>query len=81
MKDAEFGREFERQQIISEIAQSTYNLRVKAGLTQQDMADKSDTTQQVIARLESGRDTRIPSIDLLNRIAHAVGKNVRVSFA
>ena len=81
MNDPDFAREYERQQMISFIAQQFYMLRIEAGLTQKSMAEKSQTTQQVIARIESGKDQRIPSLDLLNRIAHAAGKNLSLSFS
>lgn len=81
MTDVEFSQEYEKQELISLIAQKAYNLRIEAGLTQQLMAEKSNTTQQVIARIESGKDQRMPSLDLLSRIAHAAGKHLRISFA
>jgi DNA-binding XRE family transcriptional regulator len=81
LKDLDFSREFEKQEMISQIAQKAYNLRLKAGLTQKAMAERSQTTQQVIARIESGKDQRVPSLELLNRIARAAGKHLEISFA
>ena len=81
LSDSGFSREFEKQKIISQIAQKAYQLRIGSGLTQKAMAEKSQTTQQVIARIESGRDQRVPSLELLNRIAHAAGKHLKISFA
>lgn len=81
VNDIEFSREYEKQEMISLIAQKAYNLRIEAGLTQKAMAEKSQTTQQVIARIEGGKDSRVPSLDLLNRIAHAAGRHLRISFA
>jgi DNA-binding XRE family transcriptional regulator len=43
--------------------------RVRAGLTQAQLADKMGTTQSVIARLESG--ARLPSVKTLLRFAKA----------
>ena len=80
LNDFEFSREYERQRMISCIAQQFYELRIEAGFTQKAMAEKSQTTQQVIARIESGKDCRVPSLDLLNRIAHAAGKHLNISF-
>lgn len=80
LTDPVFSREYEKQQIISHIAQKSYNLRISAGLTQKALAEKSQTTQQVIARIEGGRDQRVPSLELLNRIAHAAGKHLKISF-
>ena len=45
--------------------------RVKAGLTQAEVAARMGTTQSVIARMESGRT--LPSLRTLSRYAHAVG--------
>ena len=81
LSDPVFSREFEKQEMISQIAQKAYNLRIMAGLTQKAMAEKSQTTQQVIARIESGKDQRVPSLELLNRIAHAAGKHLKILFA
>lgn len=81
LSDSGFSREFEKQKVISQIAQKAYQLRIGSGLTQKAMAEKSQTTQQVIARIEGGRDQRVPSLELLNRIAHAAGKHLKISFA
>jgi transcriptional regulator with XRE-family HTH domain len=49
-------------------------------LTQLELAQKAYTTQPVIARLERGSDSRIPSLELLGRIAHALGKEIVIDF-
>lgn len=80
VKNKDFRVEFEHERAISDIAQVAYNLRINAGLTQKALAEKSHTTQQVIARLESGKDHRLPSFDLLARVASAVGKRLAIQF-
>lgn len=45
--------------------------RVRAGLTQAELARRMGTTQSAIARLESGR--RLPSLKTLSRYARATG--------
>jgi ribosome-binding protein aMBF1 (putative translation factor) len=52
--------------------------RAKAGLTQQQLAERMHTTQAVIARLESGRVK--PSTRTLERIAAATGTRLQISF-
>jgi transcriptional regulator with XRE-family HTH domain len=42
---------------------------------------KAGTTQSVIARLESGKDTRIPSLGILLRIAVVSGEKLNISFS
>jgi transcriptional regulator with XRE-family HTH domain len=45
--------------------------RMRAGLTQGDVATLMGTTQSVVARIESGRGT--PSLRTVQRFASAVG--------
>lgn len=45
--------------------------RMRAGLTQSQIAQRMGTTQSVIARLEGGQ--RAPSMSTVQRYAHAAG--------
>ena len=80
MKDGEFKFYFDQEKEISQIAKTIYDLRIQAQLSQEDVAKRAHTTQPVIARLESGRDSRLPSLDLLARIAHAMNKHLMLGF-
>ena len=80
-KDELFVTYYDRSQVISNISQKIYEMRISSGLSQKELAEKANTTQPVIARLESGKDTRIPSLDLLDKIAHAVNKKLNISFS
>ncbi len=80
LKDQAFNKHYHRAKIISEISQKVYELRIKSGLSQTEIAKKAETTQPVIARLESGKDKRIPSIELLDKIASATGSSLNISF-
>jgi len=68
------------QQLAPEfaLARAVIQARVAAGLTQEQLASRMDTTQPVIARLESVR-TR-PSTQTLERLASATGTQLRISF-
>lgn len=72
LKDPEFRFYFEKRQAVGQIAQFVRDSRRHAGLTQTELAKRAGTSQSVIARLESGNDSRIPSMDLLHRIAFAL---------
>lgn len=61
-----------------ELAHAVIEARVRAGLTQEQLARRMDTTQSVIARLEGGR-TR-PSTQTLERLAEATGTRLKISF-
>jgi ribosome-binding protein aMBF1 (putative translation factor) len=60
------------------LAAALIGARARAGLTQQQLADRMHTTQAVIARLESGQVK--PSTRTLERLAAATGMRLRISF-
>jgi ribosome-binding protein aMBF1 (putative translation factor) len=60
------------------VARAVIKARATAGLTQEQLAQRMETTQSVIARLESGR-TR-PSTQTLERLAAATGTRLKISF-
>ena len=61
-----------------ELSRSLIEARTRAKLTQADLARRMNTTQSVVARLESGR-TR-PSIRTLEKIAQATSIRLHISF-
>jgi predicted transcriptional regulator len=62
-----------------EIAAELLRARLRAGLSQTELAVRMDTSQSAIARLESG-DT-LPSTKTLLRYARATGSKVRVQLS
>ncbi len=52
--------------------------RERLGLTQTELAERMETTQPTIARLEAGGVT--PSLDTLHRAANALGLELIVDF-
>src|SRR5438105_15635616 len=52
-----------------------------AGLTQAQLATRIGTSQPTIARLEKGLDVRTPRWDTLQRIARALGRQLKLKFA
>jgi len=56
LKHPEFSFYFEREKSLNEIARLVRDARLKAGLTQAQLAKKAQSSQVVIARLESGTD-------------------------
>jgi ribosome-binding protein aMBF1 (putative translation factor) len=78
MKSKEYRKAHEQFAEEFEIAHAVIDARVTAGLTQEQLAQRMNTTQSVIARLESGR-TR-PSTQTLERLAAATGTRLKISF-
>ena len=79
-QDPEFKELYERGMLIIDIAYMVASTRKKIGLTQAELALKAQTTQPVIARLEGGRSRRMPSLDLLAKIANAMGMELKIGF-
>ncbi|MBD0261624.1 MAG: helix-turn-helix transcriptional regulator [Tolypothrix sp. Co-bin9] len=63
--------------INAEVAQLIYETRIKAGLTQKELADLIGTKQPVIARLEDA-DYDGHSLSMLQKIARALNKRVEI---
>ncbi len=67
----ELGSEFE-------LARSLIEARTDAGLTQAQLAKRMETTQSVVARIESGRVHL--STRTLEKFARGTGTRLRISF-
>jgi len=78
MKKKDYRSAYEELAPEFALARSVIAARVAAGLTQEQLAERMETTQSVIARLESGR-TR-PSTQTLERLATATGTRLRITF-
>ena len=76
--DPEYLDEYNQLKEEFEIAKALIEARVSAGLTQAEVAEKMNTTQSVIARLESGKAN--PSTGTLEKFAEATGKKLQIRF-
>jgi ribosome-binding protein aMBF1 (putative translation factor) len=61
-----------------ELAQAISAVRVAAGLSQVQLAQKMQTTQSVIERLEGSKT--MPSTQTLQKLAAATGTRLKISF-
>ena len=73
-RDAEFAEEFDKLQLARQMRE----LREMAGLSQAELAARVGTQAPGIARIESGRFA--PRLDVLHRVAAALGKRLRIQF-
>ncbi|MFC1680017.1 helix-turn-helix domain-containing protein [Elusimicrobiota bacterium] len=80
LRDREFRIHFEAARSRREIARKVALMRKTGGLTQSQLASKIGTRQSNIARLESATDTRMPSLELLGRVAKALGHRMIILF-
>jgi len=77
LQDPEYSKEFYAQKEEFNLARELIKARIKAGLTQSEVAERMGTTQSVIARMESGRP--LPSLRSLQRYAQATGSKIKIS--
>lgn len=70
---------YEEEGINAEIARQIFDLRTKAGLTQQELAARAGTTKSAISRLEDA-DYDGHSLSMLKRIAEALDKRLQIRF-
>jgi len=78
MRNPEFRNEYEKLEPSYHIAELIIQARLDADLTQEQLAERLDTKQANISRLESG--TYNPSIKLLRKVAKATGHNLVIDF-
>jgi transcriptional regulator with XRE-family HTH domain len=78
MDDSEYAKAYGELETEFAIAREMIEARARAGLTQDELASRMDTSRTVIARLESGRS--LPSTRTLKRFAAATGSRLAISF-
>lgn len=72
-------QELEEERANAEVARKIFELRQKAGLTQQELAKLVGTSPSVICRLEDA-DYEGHSLSMLRRVAAALDKRVEIRF-
>lgn len=78
MKDPDYRREYEAVKDEFSIATALIEARARAGLTQAELAQRMNTSQSAIARMEGGR--ALPSGRTLERFARATDSKLRIAF-
>lgn len=77
-ENAKGGKPVEESQPEFEIARAIIRARIDNKITQKELAEKMNTTQSVISRVEQGKTS--PSISLLKRLAVALNTTLQVQF-
>ena len=79
LKDPAVRKAYEEEGVFVELAIQVARLREQKGLTQRALAKRLHTSQQTISRLESPRNGSL-SLKTLIKLAHALGKDLKVQF-
>jgi len=78
LKNPEFKKTLKETELEYEIARSLIKARLNKGYTQKDLADRLQTTQSVISRVESAKG--LPTLSFLKKLASALGTTIQVQF-
>ena len=84
MADEEFRREYEAIQPELDITRAILatrailDARIRTGITQKQLSERSGISQADISRLENGN--RNPSLNLLKRLAAAMNLTLKIEF-
>lgn len=78
-KDHEFKILLDKARLRVAIARQIKIAREEAGLSQSELADALGISQPMIGRLEGLKDNRLPSIELLAKIASITKKKLVVN--
>src|ERR1700735_5022743 len=79
MKDPAYRAEYDALESEFALAAARIRARADAGLTQEQLAERMGTKQEVVARWEGGKV--MPSTRTLARLAKATGTRLQISFA
>ncbi|PIQ71399.1 transcriptional regulator [Candidatus Roizmanbacteria bacterium CG11_big_fil_rev_8_21_14_0_20_37_16] len=78
LKNKNIRKEYELLRPEYEMLNKIISLRIKNNLTQQDLANKLNTKQSAISRLERGMIN--PTMTFLNKLASVFGKKLVIKF-
>jgi len=78
LKNKDVYKEYKKLEPKYRLISQIIGMRLKKDLTQKELADRLDTKQSAIARLESGNYN--PTLEFLQRTAEALGRKLTINF-
>jgi DNA-binding XRE family transcriptional regulator len=73
----EIKKEYDNLEAVYTMKAQIIDIRNQMGISQKDLAELIGTKQSAISRLESGNYN--PSIEFLDKVAHALGGHLQIS--
>lgn len=80
LNNNEVKKEYEALAVAYDLRKKLINLRKKAGLTQEDLAEILNTQKSNISRLENVNASSSPKLSTIEEYAKAVGYKVEINF-
>jgi len=79
LKKPNFKRKWKESEVQYQLVRQLIKARVSQQISQRKLAQKAKTTQAVISRIESFSIN--PSVGLVDKLAHALGKQLSIKIA
>jgi DNA-binding XRE family transcriptional regulator len=80
LQDPEVRAEYEKLKPAYDLRRKLIELRIKAGMTQEDLAQRLHTQKSNISRLENVNTKNSPRLSTIEDYAHAIGYDVEIKF-
>ena len=80
LANSEVKKEYEALSLAYKLRKELINLRQKAGLTQEELAEILHTQKSNISRLENVNSSSSPRLSTIEEYADAVGYKVEINF-
>ena len=78
LRNPKVRQALKENELECQIARALIEARIKHGLTQQELANRLNTKQSVLSRVENAQTT--PSLSFLKRLARVLNVPLRVQF-
>ena len=78
LKNPKFKKEWDELEDEYQIIENIVKARIEAHMTQTQLSEVTGITQSDISKIENGNGN--PSLKTLRKIAHAVGKKLKIEF-
>ncbi|NJL51935.1 MAG: helix-turn-helix transcriptional regulator [Hydrococcus sp. SU_1_0] len=80
LANSEVKQEYEALSLAYKLRKELIAIRTKAGLTQEELAEKLHTKKSNISRLENVNSSSSPKLSTIEEYADAVGYRVEINF-
>lgn len=78
LKNPKFRKAWEESELEYQLGRALIGRRIAKRISQRELAERANTTQAVISRIEAMNSN--PSIGLLKRLAEALGTKLKIGF-
>ena len=78
LKNPKFKKAWENSELEYQLGKTLIEKRLAKSFSQRDLAERAHTTQAVISRVEAMNSN--PSLNLLKRLANALGLKLKIAF-